>query len=220
MAITTVIFDLDGLLTDTEPLHYRSYIQVFGPLGVTISEYDYADHWIRQGKGIADFIAIRKLEMSAEIIREKKIKAYLELLKSDLKPMPGAIDLVDRVRPHKRIALASASYRVSVDQALATLELTDRFETIVCGDEVAHRKPHPEIFLTTAETLDVPPSECVVLEDAEKGVLAARAAGMHCIAVPNRHTSENNFTQASLVVNSLDGITIEMIDGLSNESDR
>ena len=215
MAIKAVIFDLDGLLTDTETLHYQSYLSVFGPLGVTITEYDYADHWIRQGKGIDDFITLRKLKLSSDLIREQKIAAYLELLKSELKPMPGAVALLDRLRESKRIALASSAYRVSVDNVLSTLQLGDRFEVVVCGDEVTHKKPHPEIFTTTAARLKVPPDQCVVLEDAEKGILAAKAAGMHCIAVPNRFTHENDFSSASLVVASLDDITLDTIDRLA-----
>lgn len=217
MPITALICDLDGLLTDTESLHFKSYIEVFGPIGVPLTELEYADHWIRQGRGIDDFVRQRKLTCDPETIRQQKIAAYTKLVKAEVQPMAGAVALLDRFAGSKRLALATSAYRISAGEVLASLRLADQFEVIVCGDEVTHKKPHPEIFLTTAKKLRVAPEECVVLEDAEKGVRAARAAGMACIAVPNRFTKENDFSDASLIVESLDNITATTLDSLTSK---
>jgi len=217
MPIKAIICDLDGLLTDTETLHFKSYVTVFERLGIPITESDYADHWIRQGRGIAEFITGHGLTHDAEVIREQKIATYLELLKTDLQPMPGAISLLDRFAATKRLALASSAFRISVESVLDELGLLDRFEAIVCGDEVTHKKPHPEIFLSTADRLGAAPAACVVLEDAEKGVRAAHAAGMACIAVPNQFTRANDFSSADRVVDSLDEVTVELLVQLGTE---
>ena len=214
MAVTAIICDLDGLLTDTETLHYKSYREIFPEFGFEISESDYAEHWIRDGQGIAEYVARHGLTCEPEDIRRRKIDVYLRLLKTEVQPMPGALAFLDRVYGRYRLAVASSSYAVSVGGVLRALGITDRFDAIVCGDQVAKAKPDPEIFLRAAQQLGVAPDECVVLEDAEKGVRAAHAAGMRCLAVPNRFTRGTDFSRASLIVSSLDEITIEMLDSL------
>ena len=114
----------------------------------------------------------------------------------------------------KTLALASSSYSDSVKAAVSVLGIASYFSVILSGDSVERIKPHPDIFLLASQKLGIPPADCVVLEDAEKGVVAARAAGMKCIAVPNRHTKGNDFSQATLVVSGLDQVTLAMIESL------
>ena len=214
MPVTAIICDLDGLLTDTETLHYKSYREIFPEFGFEVSESDYAEHWIRQGRGISDYVAEYGLSCNAEDVRQRKLEVYLRLLDTEVEPMPGALDFLDRMRDKYRLALASSSYKSSVSGVLNALDIADRFEVIVCGDQVVRAKPEPDIFLKAAELLQVAPADCVVLEDAEKGVRAAIAAGMSCIAVPNRFTKNNDFTQATVAVTSLDEITFATLDRL------
>ena len=113
-----------------------------------------------------------------------------------------------------RIGLASSSYRDAVDGVLHGLGMASYFETIVSGSEVARVKPAPDIFLKAANRLGVAPAECVVLEDAEKGVLAAQAAGMPCVAVPNGYTRDHDFSQATQICASLNQVTVELLRNL------
>jgi beta-phosphoglucomutase len=129
--------------------------------------------------------------------------------------MEGALALLEKLHGRKKLALASSSYRDAVDGVLDGLRITRYFEVIVTGLDVARVKPAPDIFLAAAEQLRASPAECVVLEDAEKGVIAANLAGMYCIAIPNRQTGHHDFSKATRVCSSLDEITMELLDRLA-----
>lgn len=128
--------------------------------------------------------------------------------------MEGALALLEQLHSRKKIALASSSYPDAVEGVLAGLGIAHYFQVIVTGLDVPRVKPAPDIFLSAAEQLDAKPSQCVVLEDAEKGVIAASLAGMRCIAVPNDHTRHHDFSKATRVCNSLDDVTLELLDTL------
>jgi beta-phosphoglucomutase len=210
--ITTVIFDLDGLLADTEPLHCRAYQDALQSEGASLTEADYIEHWVRSGKGIADWVALHGLNVDPLALRAKKSARYLELLASSLRPMDGALELLKVLYGNKTLVLASSSYQDAVDGVLEGLNIAHYFKAIVTGLDVPRVKPAPDIFLTAARRVGAVPSECVVIEDAEKGVLAAYQAGMSCIAVPNAHTRHHDFSKASRVCSSLNEITLQSIE--------
>ena len=210
--ITTVIFDLDGLLADTEPLHCRAYQDALQSEGASLTKADYIEHWVRSGKGIADWVALHGLNVDPLALRVKKSARYLELLASSLRPMDGALELLKVLYGNKMLALGSSSYQDAVDGVLEGLNIAHYFEAIVTGLDVPRVKPAPDIFLTAARRVGAVPSECVVIEDAEKGVLAAYQAGMSCIAVPNAHTRHHDFSKASRVCSSLNEITLQSIE--------
>ncbi len=212
--ISTVIFDLDGLLTDTERLHCQAWRQTLSTVGVEVSEEEYAEVWIRVGLGIDGFVRLRGLDHDPDVLRRAKLERYVALLETSLSPMPGAIALVETLHGKKRLALATSSYGDTVHLILRRLGLARYFEAVATNENVARVKPHPDLFLFVAERLRVRPSECVVLEDAEKGVLAAHAAGMKVIAVPTPHTRDNDFGKAALVVPSLAEVTLQLLDSL------
>lgn len=215
--ITSVIFDLDGLLADTEPLHFRAYQAVLLEYGLHVSETDYAEHWVRAGNGISDWISMHGLALDPRAVRARKSQHYLDLLGSSLRPMDGAVQLLNALRG-KKIALASSSYRDAVDGVLTGLGIAHFFEVIVTGLDVPQVKPAPDIFLKAAKDLGVRPAECVVVEDAEKGVVAAHRAGMRCIAVPNDYTRHHDFSKATRVCRSLAEITPQLLQSLSDTS--
>jgi HAD superfamily hydrolase (TIGR01509 family) len=209
--ITTVIFDLDGLLADTEPLHCQAYRDALLAEGIPLTEAEYCEHWVRSGKGIADWLAERGFTHDPLALRRLKSRRYLDLLACELRPMPGALELLNRLHGRKKLGLASSSYRDAVDGVLDGLGVARYFQAIVSGLDVARVKPDPEIFVAAAQQLDSSPSECLVIEDAEKGVIAAHRAGMHCIAVPNEYTRHHDFSKATRVCASLDDISLEFI---------
>jgi beta-phosphoglucomutase len=215
--ITTVIFDLDGLLADTEPLHCRAYQEALQSEGITLTETEYIEHWVREGKGIGDWLALRGLSLDPTALRLKKSKRFLELLPSLLRPMEGVLQLLEALCPVKTLALGSSSYRDAVEGVLAGLNIRHYFKAVVSGLDVPRVKPEPDIFLTAARRVGALPSECVVLEDAEKGIIAARRAGMHSIAVPTEYTRHHDFSEATLVCCSLNAITLELINAVSTE---
>jgi HAD superfamily hydrolase (TIGR01509 family) len=214
MTIKAIIFDLDGLLADTECLHCRAYQMALLEHDIELREADYAEHWIRFGKGIGDWLTMQGLELDPQALRLRKSTHYLALLASSLRPMDGALDLLKAWHGKRKFALASSSYRDAIDGVLAGLGMAHFFEVIVSGLDVPQVKPAPDIFLKAARDLDVEPAECLVLEDAEKGVMAAHLAGMRCVAVPNAYTRHHDFSKATRVCSSLTEITDDFLRSL------
>ncbi len=212
--ITTVIFDLDDLLSDTEALHCRAYQRVLGRYGVGLREEQYWEHWIRRGLGVTEYLRSQGANADVETVRREKAAEYAKLVERDCRPMPGALELLERLRGRKRLGLASSAHWNAVGPVLARLGIGGRFGCVVTGDQVARPKPFPDVFLEAARRLGVEARECVVLEDAEKGVIAAKAAGMKCVAVPSGHTAGNDFSGSDLVVESLSVLTLGMLDAM------
>lgn len=215
--ITGIIFDLDGLLADTEKLHCLAYQTAMKEHGFALSELDYAEHWVRRGDGISEWLTAHSLAIDAAAVRARKSARYLELLATSLRPMDGALELLTNLRGTVRIALASSSYRDAVDGVLAGLNIANFFEVIVSGLDVAQVKPAPEIFLKAADLLGVAPADCVVLEDAEKGIIAAHRAGMRSVAIPNEYTRHHDFSKATRICGSLAEITPAFLQSLDSD---
>ena len=216
--ISVAIFDLDGLLADTERLHCRAYQLALAEINAELNESDYAEHWIRHGNGIVDWVESHGLRVDPDALRRRKSEHYLTLLGTSLRPMEGALELLEALNGNLRIGLASSSYRDAVDGVLSGLKIAHYFETIVSGLDVARVKPAPDIFLKTAENLGVAPSQCLVIEDAEKGVIAAHSAGMRCIAVPSDLTRHHDFSKATLVCASLAAVSLSLIRSLESSA--
>ena len=215
--ITSIIFDLDGLLADTETLHCRAYQNAMLEHGLPLSETEYGEHWVRKGLGIADWLTLQNSRLDPAAVRACKSAHYFQLLTTSLRPMAGAIELLTALRGTRKIALASSSYRDAVDGVLAGLAIGDFFEVIVSGLDVAQVKPAPEIFLKAAQLLGVVPAECLVLEDAEKGIVAAHRAGMRSVAIPNDYTRHHDFSKATRISDSLSEITPAFLKSLDDE---
>jgi HAD superfamily hydrolase (TIGR01509 family) len=210
---TTIIFDLDGLLSDTETLHMKAYQAVLKNHGISLGEIDFQNHWIRDGLGIKDYVLINNLQFSADKLREEKAIIYQQLLDCELNEMPGAKTLLEKLFGKKRLALASSSYEKDVRKVLNNLQIINYFEVIATGSDVKNSKPKPDILLYAAKLMNVNEEECVVIDDAEKGIVAAHAAGMRSIAIPNRFTSNNDFQYATYIIDSLFEVekTIELL---------
>ncbi|HEX3899159.1 MAG TPA: HAD family phosphatase [Mycobacteriales bacterium] len=183
-----VLFDMDGLLVDSEPLWTIGEIELAAHLGGTWSdELKAAIIGTRLDTAIATILEwydAPRGQAEVESAMGFLLDRMVELYRRDLPLMPGAVELIDSVRAAgAATALVSSSYRVLVDAVLAVIG-ADRFDTSVAGDEVGQGKPDPEPYLTACKQLAVKPSEAVVLEDAISGVRSAEAAGCQVVAVP------------------------------------
>lgn len=213
--ISTLIFDLDGTLADTEKLHCLAYQQALGDLGVEISEAEYNEHWIRQGMNIDEFVASRNLGVDPDLVRVRKAERFDHLARTTAEAMPGVPETLATLRGQRRLVLATSSYRQAANTVLERLRLEPFFEYIATKENAARVKPAPDIYLHVLETLALSPSECLIVEDAEKGVRSAAAAGIRCVAVPNPHTAGHDFSQADKVLGSIRELTPDLIDSLA-----
>lgn len=208
-----VIFDMDGLLIDSEPLWVRAEIEVFGEAGVALCEQDCAQ---TKGLRIDDVVRhwhARRGFVGAEprVIEKRLIARVIELVRAEGRALPGVPEALAVARG-RRLGLASSSPSAVIDATLARLGLERAFEVVQSAETEPFGKPHPAIFLRTAERLGVAPVDCMVLEDSLNGVVAAKAARMACVAVPFNHPQHDpRFVLADAVVGSLGDVTAELV---------
>lgn len=215
--LQAVIFDVDGLLVDTEWPDYVAWRELFQEYGGDLSP----EEWVGE-VGLWEptaiwerFARLRGTTDGSEALYERRRARYRELVQASLEPMPGALALIAALE-ERRIprGVASTSDREWVAFVLGGLELIQRMDAIVTGDDVAARKPAPDVYLTAAARLGVAPSACVALEDSAVGVAAARAAGICCVAVPNRLTVRHDLSAAHARVTSLAAIDLPWLERL------
>jgi HAD superfamily hydrolase (TIGR01509 family) len=206
--IAAVLFDMDGVLMDSEPLHLRATQLALGLPGPSFTDRDN-----RAFFGATDpetFRVLRilfDLESSTDELVERKRHHLVALLRAEGRAAPGVPDVPRRFRSSGlRLGLVSASARTVIKALLETVGLDDAFEAVVSGDEVARGKPAPDGFLMAARRLDVEPDRCLVVEDSRNGVLAGKAAGMTVAAVPCPATSHEDFSPADFVLPSLEAL--------------
>ena len=177
-----LIFDMDGVLIDSEPLHVRSKREALSQVGIEVPEERFASY-----TGRSDTIMIQDLaaehgidaEGSAEILRSKH--TIYESLEHELQAVEGAIEFLAWAEPRFRLALATSATARNREKTAEMLGVTSRFEVAVDASNFEHPKPSPEVFLIALEKLRLPGTACWVIEDAVNGILAAKAAG--CFAV-------------------------------------
>ena len=178
------LFDCDGTIADSMPLHYIAWKKALAEWNCTYDEelfYSWGGKPVR--KIIADLNQMHGLQMPIEALAARKEAFYHEQL-PQLKAIPGVLEHV--LAQHGRIPMAvvSGSRRASVVGSLTALGMLDKFDTLVCAEDYTHGKPAPDCFLLAAERLGVAPAECLVFEDTELGIDAATAAGMASVRVP------------------------------------
>jgi HAD superfamily hydrolase (TIGR01509 family) len=204
-----VVFDLDGLLLETEVLWHRAEQRLFARHG---AEFTFEDKLTVMGTSAAftgEFFARRLgygAEQAAPLIREVT-ELMREELQAGVAARPGAVELVAQLRGRVPLGLASNSPRYLVDAALQSGGFADAFDTVVSSDDVAHHKPAPDLYLLACERLGVDPAETLALEDTASGISSAKAAGLTCIAVPQ--FDETDVSAADRVIASLDELLAE-----------
>lgn len=209
-----VIFDLDGVLIDSEGLYYSAYSEVLKPYGVTVSREEYEEHWIAQGTGPEYIVAKYDLPITPDELRQLRSPVYLHLLETEVRLMPYVEETLERLSTWFALTVATNTNREHLDFVLRRMGIDRFFPVTVARQDYRGAKPQPDAFLTAARKLELPPECCVVIEDTYRGVTAAVNAGIRCVAVPNAYTLHNDFRQASLVLSSLKELTPEVVDGL------
>jgi beta-phosphoglucomutase len=205
-----VIFDMDGVLTDSEPLINAAAVAMFEEMGVRVLPDDFLP-FVGTGEnryigGVAEKYGVRLDIVSA---KRRTYEIYLELVPEKLEAFPGAVELVTScLREGFKIAVASSADRIKIYANLVKIGLPpEMWNAIVTGEDVERRKPEPDIFLLAASRLNLKPDRCIVIEDAVNGIEAAKAAGMKCIAVAQTFAPEA-LRQADAVFESMAGIRI------------
>ena len=232
-SLRAVIFDFNGVILDDEHVHYASFAELLAARDVRLSREDYYGRYL----GLDDKTCLRRVltdlgsamqrEAAADpdwlwSLVEAKGDIYLRRIAGHVRLFPGVAALIADLAAHMPLAIASGARRREIEAVLRTTDLGRYFDQVVTADEVSQGKPHPEGYTRAFELLrddepalgDLQPSECLVFEDSPKGVRAALAAGMRCIAVTTGTTAED-LAEAGAVVNTLAGLEVEDVAELA-----
>lgn len=207
-----VLFDLDGVLIDSERLYYRAYSEVLAEFGVAVTPQVYGREWISSGMGPEYAVRTFGLPIPPEEVRARKNPIYSRLLHEEVELMPGAREALERLAARFPLVLATNSRQGDVDMVLERFDLRRWFADVVTRGRYANPKPAPDAFVMAAAAIRLPTASCVVIEDAWKGVRAAHDAGCPVIGVPNEFTLEDDFSLCARVVGSLDDVTCALVD--------
>lgn len=210
-----VIFDFDGVIVDSEDLQYRSYGTVLARYGAAVSRDEYEREWIAAGLGPEYAVAHFGLPISPDDLRREKEPVYHEMLRREARLIPGAAAAIARLAAELPLAVATNSTAADLALVFEPFDLRRHFAVVVTREDYRGRKPAPDAFLTAAARLELPPPACVVIEDASKGVVAAQRAGCPCIAIPNHFTRNNDFSAATVVLDAIDQVTVELVRRLA-----
>ncbi|WP_317900221.1 hexitol phosphatase HxpB [Aurantibacillus circumpalustris] len=199
-SIKAVIFDMDGVLIESEHLWRKAMIIGFKEYGITLSEADCRKTMgLRIGEVINLWLVHFKLtEISTKQLENRIIELLLSLIEESGTFMQGIPALIAYCRQKKlKLGLATSSSVLLMNAVLKKLDLTNEFDAALSAEFLPYGKPHPQVFLMCAEKLEIAPQECLVIEDSLNGVIAAKAAQMKVIAVPDEeHTSIQGFAVA------------------------
>ncbi len=206
-ALEAVIYDLDGLLIDSEPCWVQAEMEILGALGVPLTtELCLETTGLRMDEAVGYWFARHPWTgLAPELVVQRVVTRVLALLAERAPLKPGVHESLEVVRgAGLRAALASSSPLALIEGVLERFGLRGTFEQVVSAEGERFGKPHPGVYLTTAARLGVAPAACLALEDSVNGVLAATSAGMRCIAVPERWpVVDARFVRAQAVVRSL-----------------
>ena len=220
--IAACIFDMDGVLIDTEPVWRRVELDVFARVGLALTEEQLRETW---GLRIEEVVnhwyharpwdGIRPKAVQREIVREMVAHVRAEGV-----PLPGALEAVRAAHDADLlVAVASSSSRELIDAVVDRLEIAHLIDGICTADDETLGKPHPAVYLSAARLLNVPPGECLAVEDSPAGVRSARAAGMTVVAVRTDVIAHDELNEADIVIASMHDFTSALLAQLNNEED-
>lgn len=199
-----IIFDMDGLMIDSERLYFQAEREIARTHGKEIED---GILWKMMGRNPIEGMEILVRELDLPISPREAMRMRNDLMRekmrTDLKAMPGLNHIIDAFFGRLKLAVSTGAPREFLDMAVDQLGMRDRFDVLQASDEIIKGKPDPEIFLRTCDRLGLEPEECVVLEDSENGVRAARRAGCFVIAVPSEYTQKQDFGSACFVASDL-----------------
>lgn len=203
--LKTVIFDMDGVIVDTEPVHYYAFMKHFQELGISISDKEYSTYTGYSTKNVYEKIKSHfnlNDEVSDLVQRKRSIFNDAFDSKEDLSLLEGVEQVIKELHSQGiQLILASSSAKVTINRIFNRFELFPYFSHIVSGEDFPKSKPNPEIFIYAQQISNHSIEECLVIEDSTNGILAAKSAELFCIAYDSFHSKMQDLSQADVVIN-------------------
>lgn len=214
--ISTIIFDMDGVIIDSEPLHSKIEYELFKELGLDISREEHSKY-VGRSDLWSSIVDEYKLSYEPDELHQRKLDRYLSHLHSSYKdgPIEGVVELIKKLNSGgKKLVLASSSTMQNIELVMEMFSISKYFSHKVSGADLLTSKPHPEIFIKAAEAVNAGVRDCLVIEDSENGVRAAKAAGMICVGYRNPNSGNQNLQQADFIIDSFAEFDLEKFDRL------
>lgn len=209
--LKAVIFDMDGVIIDSEPIYFKVANEIFHELGIRVSEEEIHSYVGTTSKNMWSKIKQKHgLDCPVGDLIKMEIDNYIDYLlyKEDIKPIDKVTDFIEDLHKNNiKLALASSAARLSIKIIVKKFKLEDYFKIRISGEEIKNGKPAPDIFLHASDYLDAKPDECVVVEDSTNGVKAAKAAGMKCIGYKNINSGNQDLSSSDMVISNFSEIS-------------
>jgi len=216
--ITTVIFDMDGVIIDSEPIHFGIERKMFEELNIIVP---FEEHCTYVGTSAQEMwqtiVSKHALSIQPDDIVKTARALYMDHIHSstDVEPIQGVVELIQDLEKNDfKILIASSSHADAIDAVVRKLNLANYFMARLSGTEFRRSKPDPEIFLEAAKLANAEPRECLVIEDSKNGVMAAKAAGMKCVGFLNLNSGVQDLSGADIVISSFMELNTKMIKNI------
>ena len=216
--IQTVIFDMDGVIVDTEPVHRYAYFQHFSELNIEVSEELFTSFTGNSTRNVFQRVnSIFNLNADVEELILRKRNLFNDAFdhKEDLELLEGVENLIKNLHENGvELILASSASKVTIDRVFRRFGLHPFFSHIVSGEDFPKSKPHPAIFEFAASLSKAPKENCIVIEDSTNGVLAAKSAGIYCVGYNSVHSKLQDLSKADLIINHFNELDYNAVANL------
>jgi len=206
-----ILFDNDGVLVDTERLYYQANREILGRAGVTLTDALYVELFLRTARGAWHLLGGALDDGALAALRAERDRRYEELIAAGDVVVAGATACVASLARRYRLAIVTSSDPAPFALAHARSELLPHFELVLTREHYRNSKPDPEPYLTAVERLGVAPERCLVIEDSERGLRAAKAAGLACWVIPSPLTRDGRFEDADAILEDLAAVSDRLL---------
>jgi len=218
--LKAVLFDMDGVIVDTEPLHHKAYQKMFEKVGIEVSSEMYEGFTGQSTYGICvQLCTYFNLEQDPQELVQIKRNYFTKLFfeDNDLQLLDGVEELInDYFKQGLTLIVASSASMFTINNMMKRFNLDRFFSNKLSGADLKASKPHPEIFINAAKAANALPNECFVIEDSTNGIKAAKRAGIYCVAYKSEHSKNQDYTLADMVISDYNEIYFSKIQGIFN----